>query len=149
MCKHPLSVVMAALVTLATGCVAQQGAGRSQRQQDVSPQMPVATGSMMNMMDQYMKRAQEMHQKMAAARTPEDRQKLTAENMKTMREGMVMMQQMMSGSMSMGSMDMGGQQPGQMQGGMMQQHQMMEKRMQMMQSMMQMMIDGMAQPMSH
>ena len=60
--------------------------------------------------DQQMKTMQEMHQKMMAAKTREERQALMAEHMKAMQGGMSMMCEMGSGGMGMqggaGSNDM-------------------------------------------
>ena len=98
-----------------------------------------ATPSSMAMMDKHMKAMQAMHDKMLAAKTPEDRQALMAEHMKLMQEGMAMMKQM-GGASGMSSMDTGkskGAAPAS------DRHQMMEKRMDMMESMMQMMMDRM------
>jgi hypothetical protein len=64
----------------------------------------------------------DMHEKMMNAKTPEERNKLRAEHMKAMQDGMAMM---------------GGMSPG----GMGARQQMMEKRMDMMQMMMKMMMD--------
>jgi hypothetical protein len=87
-------------------------------------------------MDKQMKAMQAMHEKMASAKTPEERQALMAEHMKMMQDGMGMMKQM--GGMS----GMGGMQGGKdMSGNMTDRQQMMEKRMEMMESMMQMMMD--------
>ena len=94
-----------------------------------SKAMSGKTGSGMARMDAQMKTMREMHDKMMAAKTPEDRNALMAEHMAAMKEGMTMMDGMSSG-------DMGG-----MKGGKPAHHQMMEKRMEMMQSMMQMMMD--------
>ena len=114
---------------------------------------PGQTGKMgamdMSKMDAQMKKMREMHEKMAAAKTPEDRNKLMAEHMKTMQDGMKMMEGMggagMSGKSGMDGMkgmgDMKGM-PG-MGGEMGAHHQMMDKRMAMMESMMQMMMDRM------
>ena len=89
-------------------------------------------------MDKHMKDMQVMHEKMASAKTPEERQALMAEHMKMMQDGMGMMKQM--GGMS----GMGGMQAGKGMGGnMADRQQMMEKRMDMMESMMQMMIERM------
>ena len=82
-------------------------------------------------MDAQMKSMREMHNKMMAAKTPEERSALMAEHMKTMKDGMTMMSGMSSGGMAG------------MQGDMSTRHQMMEKRMEMMESMMQMMMDRM------
>jgi uncharacterized protein Yka (UPF0111/DUF47 family) len=78
--------------------------------------------------EQQMKRMQDMHQKMAVAKTPEERAALMKEHMKAMHEGMAMM--------------------GQMRGGMSMSPEMMGKRMDMMEMMMQMMMDreGMKPP---
>ncbi len=91
----------------------------------------------MGKMDAQMKKMREMHEKMAAAKTPEERNKLMAEHMKTMQDGM----QMMSGMGGAGMGDMKGM-PN-MSGDMGAHHQMMDKRMAMMESMMQMMMDRM------
>ena len=95
---------------------------------------PAAMNERMAMMDSHMKAMREMHDKMARARTPEERNALMAEHMKLMQDGMAMMGGMGPGGMrGMGAMsaDGAGHQ------------QMMEKRMEMMQSMMQMMMDRM------
>ena len=85
----------------------------------------------MAMMDKHMKAMQAMHEKMASAKTPAEREVLMAEHMKLMQEGMSMM---------------GGMAPGKAPANAAARQQMMEKRMDMMQSMMQMMMDRM--PMS-
>ena len=103
--------------------------------------MPGKPNPAMARMDTQMKAMGEMHDKMMAAKTPEERNALMAEHKKTMQDGMVMMKGMSSGGMA-------GMQGG-MQGGMgmkkggasAMSHEMMEKRMDMMQSMMQMMMD--------
>ena len=80
-------------------------------------------------MDTRMKAMRDMHEKMMAAKTSEERDALMADHMKAMQEGMTMMNGMPARGMS-GT-----------KGGMAAQHQMMEKRMEMMQTMMQMMMD--------
>ena len=80
-------------------------------------------------MDAQMNTMQEMHEKMTAARTPEERSALMAEHTKTMQEGMAMMKDMSSGGMAG------------MKGDASARHQMMEKRMEMMEAMMQMTMD--------
>ena len=81
-------------------------------------------------MDAMMKSMQEMHDKMMAAKTPEERAKLMQEHMKLMQDGMAMMGQMRGGK---GGMGMGG--------GMSMGPEMMGKRMDMMEMMMKMMVD--------
>jgi hypothetical protein len=107
----------------------------------IKPPTATGAGDRMAMMDAHMKAMREMHDKMARARTPEERNALMTEHMKLMQEGMAMMNGMGSGGMG-GMMGMDG-----MQGGaatpadMATRQQMMEMRMEMMQSMMQMMMD--------
>ncbi|MES1978437.1 MAG: hypothetical protein V4451_10410 [Pseudomonadota bacterium] len=101
---------------------------------NTAPMMPMghtasngmAVPDRMAKMDAQMKSMQGMHEKMMNAKTPEERSKLMAEHMKTMRDGMAMMDGMSGASMG----DMKGMQ-------------MMEKRMDMMQGMMKMMMDRM------
>lgn len=103
------------------------------KQGPATPAMPPGRMAGMARMDEHMKAMQAMHEKMAAAGTPEARQALMAEHMKLMRDGMGMMK-------TMG----GGMQAGKgMSGSMAERQQMMEKRMDMMESMMQMMMDRM------
>ncbi len=83
-------------------------------------------------MDAQMKAMHEMHSKMMAAKTPAERDALTAEHMKIMQDGMTMMNGMSPGGM-------GG--PGATKGDMAARHQAMEARMEMMQATMQMMMD--------
>jgi len=117
---------------------------------NTAPSMPMGSASAQGMgtpgqnakmdmgkMDAQMKKMREMHEKMAAAKTPEERSKLMAEHMKTMQDGM----QMMSGMGGAGMGDMKGTPS--MSGDMGAHHQMMDKRMAMMESMMQMMMDRM------
>ena len=99
-------------------------------------------------MDARMRDMQAMHEKMMAARTPEERSALMAEHMKSMRDGMAMMDK--AGGMGMGmGMNMGMKKDGGAGGGMDMKkgggagmsHEMMEKRMDMMQQMMKMMME--------
>lgn len=90
-------------------------------------------------MEQQMQAMQSMHDRMRQAKTPGERRALMAEHMKTMRDGMGMMQKMRP-SGGMGSMAHGSQST-QMPCPMHERQQMLERRMDMMQSMMQMMMD--------
>jgi hypothetical protein len=94
-----------------------------------SKRIPVKASPDTARMDSQMKAMQEMHDKVMAAKTPEERAALMADHMKAMQDGMTMMNGMSPGGM------------GGMKGNMAEHHQMMEKRMQMMQAMMQMMMD--------
>ena len=91
-------------------------------------------------MDTQMRSMREMHNKMVAAKSPDERKALMAEHMKTMQDSMTMMNGMASGAMG-GMGGMKGEMKGDMKGHMSAHHQMMDKRMEMMQSMMQMMMD--------
>lgn len=75
-------------------------------------------------MDAQMKSMRKMHDKMMGAATPAERQALMAEHMKVMQDGMAMMGQMKNGA-----------------AGMPMTPEMMGKRMDMMEMMMQMMMD--------
>ena len=118
---------------------------------NTAPTMPMGNASASSMatpdnmarMDAQMKTMRDMHEKMMSAKTPEERNKLMADHMKSMQDGMAMMN-MMGGS---GMGGMGGMQGGKpMPGDLNQRQQMMEKRMDMMQSMMQMMMDRLPAP---
>jgi len=85
--------------------------------------------------DQQMAMIQEMHRKMAEARTPDERAALMKDHMKTMQDGMAMMGQMRSGTMGGGMRTGGGNAPMSMDPAM------MKRRMDMMESMMQMIMD--------
>lgn len=104
-----------------------------------TPAKPTGAGQKAEMakMDEHMKAMQAMHEKMIAAKTPEERQALMDEHMKLMQDGMGMMQQMGAGMQGMGGMQGGKGMPANMA----ERQQMMEKRMKMMESMMQMMLD--------
>jgi hypothetical protein len=86
----------------------------------------------MRKMDQQMMEMQKMHQQMMEAKTPEERNALMADHMKAMQGGMAMM-----GGMGDGKDEMKGRMPSDPAA----RQQMMEKRMDMMESMMQMMMD--------
>ncbi len=91
-------------------------------------------------MDTQMRSMREMHDKMVAAKSPDERKALMAEHMKTMQDSMTMMNGMAPGGMG----GMKGEMKGGMKGDMAAHHQMIDKRMEMMQSMMQMMMDRMS-----
>ena len=99
-----------------------------------SKSMPAKTTPEMARMAEQTKGMQEMHARMMAAKTPEDRNALMADHMKTMQEGMGMMQ-------GMGGMAGPKSPPTDMT----QRQTMMEQRMDMMQTMMEMMADRLPQ----
>ena len=80
-------------------------------------------------MNSQMMAMQAMHDKMMAAKTPAERDALTAEHMKVMQDSMTMMNGMSHGGMRGMNSDMAAR------------HQTMEARMEMMQATMQMMMD--------
>ena len=88
-------------------------------------------------MGDRMKPMREMRDKMAKAGTPEERQALMADHMKAMHDGM----QMMKGTGGMGGMGMADAKG--MHAEMARRHQMMEGRMDMMQTMLEMMMQRM------
>ena len=96
----------------------------SQSPADTAPAKAAATAPAQ--MDMQMKSMREMHDKMKAAKTPEERQALMGDHMKAMQGGMAMMGRM-KGADGKGGMAMG--------------HEMMARRMEMMETMMQMMLD--------
>ena len=101
----------------------------------------MAMGSPMGQMDEYIKKMQALHDKMMSAGTPEERQKVMDEQRKEMQSGMAMMNQMMPGGGMMGNMGGGMMgQKGKPADATSQMH-MMQKRMDMMQMMMQTMMD--------
>ena len=102
-----------------------------------APSKAVAKESM-DKMDKQMMAMQEMHEKMMSAKTPEERSALMADHMKAMQGGM----SMMGGMGAEGKGKMTGRMPSDPAG----RQQMMEKRMDMMESMMQMMMDRMPAP---
>ena len=117
-------------------------AGQFSAQPSASTVTP-AGAEKMAAMDSKMKAMSAMHEKMMNAKTPEEKKALMAEHMKSMQDGMAMMSTMGGAGMA-GMADMKGPKP--MPGNMGEHHQMMEKRMEMMTVMMQMMMDQMHMP---
>jgi len=129
-------------VALLAGCSSMPGSA-SKEAEEHAAHHPEGTAAAPAGYDQQMKMMQEMHQKMAAAKTPEERAALMKAHMKTMHDGMGMMGQMNGGMM--GDKGMEGS-----KGGMPMDPAMMKRRMDMMEMMMQMMMDreGMKAPAS-
>lgn len=99
--------------------------------------MPDKTTPEMAQMANQMKAMQEMHNKMMAAKTPEERNALMADHMKSMQDGMGMMK----GMGGIGAMSGPKASPADMA----QRQAQMEQRMDMMQTMMEMMADRLPQ----
>ena len=133
-------LLLAAATVLSTGAIAQSsstapasppsGAAASKAQRPAAK----STAPTASQWNKQMKAMEEMHAKMLAAKTPEERQALMADHMRVMRDGMAMMGQVGSGK---GGAAMDGMGMGAMHGN----HDMMSRRMDMMQLMMQMMMD--------
>ena len=98
-------------------------------------------GAQMGQMDEHMATMQTLHEKMASAATPEVRQRVMEDQRQEMQRGMTMMHDMHQGAMPMAGAGMG--KSGQMgkPADPKIQMQMMEKRIDMMQMMMQSMMD--------
>lgn len=104
------------------------------------PGAATATSNRMAMMNTHMKAMCDIHAKFKRARTPAQREALMAEHMKLMREGMAM-HDGSQGMHGMQGMHSGDAAPGGMAAGMAAHRDMMEKRMETMQSMMQTILD--------
>jgi hypothetical protein len=103
----------------------------------------------MGQMDAHMERMQQLHLKLNNATTPEERQKLMADQRLGMHQGMAMMQAMPHDGSTMSGVDAGMKgHPGKPVDQKVQM-QMMERRMDMMQSMMQTMLDQQSAPVSN
>ncbi|MEO6743513.1 MAG: hypothetical protein ABIN08_03410 [Caldimonas sp.] len=128
-------LVLAAAAVLATGALAQADKDHAAHHPPGAPAPASAAPKAPTrvQMDMQMKAMRDMHDKMMAAKTAEERQALMAEHMKTMHDGMAMMGQMKGAMGGKGS-------PG-MDGGMATSPEVMGKRMDMMETMMQMMMD--------
>jgi hypothetical protein len=130
-------------LTLLAGCSAMPGSSSKEAAEHPSHHPPgaVAATPAPAGYDQQMKMMQDMHRKMAEAKTPDERAALMKDHMKTMQDGMAMMGQMRGAPMSGAGMGEGRTQ-------MPMDPATMTRRMDMMESMMQMMMDrdGMKQP---
>jgi hypothetical protein len=135
-------LVLAVAAVLATGARAQSekdhavhhpegasapAAAAARAPANSTPKAALKSAAAPAQMDVQMKSMQEMHGKMMAAKTPEERQALMADHMKAMQGGMAMTGQMKTPDAKGGGMSMSPE--------------MMGKRMDMMEMMMQMMMD--------
>jgi hypothetical protein len=91
--------------------------------------------------DEQLKTMQDMHQKMQAAKTSEERAALMQDHMKAMQDGMSMMGQMKKGMSTDGMPKDGAKRPSMMMGTTASGRDIMERRMSMMEMSMQMMMD--------
>lgn len=142
------SILSVVLVTSAIGAWAQTGAEHTQHHPN-TPEAGQSSAKNANSMTKSAKaekvagmqsKMKEMHEKMMNAKSPDERKALMTEHMNTMKDGMAMMSMM-------GDSDMTGAQGKKPRAGSVAERQkMMEMRMGMMESMMQMMMDQMPQP---
>jgi len=100
-----------------------------------------ANSAHMGQMDAHMKRMQELHVKLTDAKTPEERQKLMDEQRREMHQGMATMQAMPHDGSTIGGAGAGMKGPAGKPVDQKMQMQLMERRMNMMQAMMQTMLD--------
>jgi hypothetical protein len=142
---NPMRTLSIALLTTALAFGAN--AASSQESKDApkpDAQTMCCTDSKAQMakMDEHMKRMQALHEKMASATTPEARQTLMIDQRREMQQAMAVMHEMPHGGTMMGGTGMAGQKTKPVDPKT--QMQMMEKRMDMMQMMMQTMLDQQA-----
>ena len=148
--KHSLAIAVGTVALLAAGMPLAQNMKAPASTPNAaavpsgsSMKMDAPMGQMDHMaqMDEHMKKMQALHERMASAATPEERQKVMDEQRQEMQGAMAAMTPMMQGGGMMGGMGgaMAGQKgkPADMPAHM----QMMQKRMDMMQMMMQTMMD--------
>lgn len=132
------------------------GKAQAEKSAPARPAAAVSAQKIQKMRDNVKKMPSQLD-RIARAKTDEERQKALAEHMQTMHENMEMMHEMMGGMMDCpmmgeGMMDKGdmGMMGGRQAGAMMERMQQMEKRMDMMQMMMEQMMHGsgaMSEPM--
>ena len=142
---RPLSLALALFAVAAPSWAAQHDQHKAHHPAGsasaaAAKPMPGKTTPEMARMANQKKAMQEMHDKMMAAKTPEERSALMAEHMKTMQDGMDMMKGM-GGMGGMGGMAGSKSPPSSMT----ERQTRMEQRMDMMQTMMEMMVDRLPQ----
>ena len=142
--KKSLAIAVGATLALAAGIsLAQDAKAPASNPNATATQSASSTNlsSQMGQMDEHMKKMQALHDKMTSATTPAERQKVMDEQRQEMHASMAMMNPMMHGGAKTGGMGAGmmGQKGEPADAGA--QMQMMQKRMDMMQMMMQTMMD--------
>ena len=138
--KNSIAVAVSTALLLATGAPLAQDTKAPAPPTTLQTGSPTSMSGHMGDTDAHMKQMQGLHEKMMNAKTPAERQTVMEEQRKSMQAGMGMMHQMPGGDMMGG---MGGSMMAQKgkPADMTTQMQMMQKRMDMMQMMMQSMID--------
>ena len=136
-----VALAVASTSSLATNHEPDHSAHHPQAPAAVAPAPDMDAKVQPQAMQKQMQAMKAMHEKMMNAKTPEERSALMAEHMQTMRDGMGMMQKM---GQSSGMGGMGAPKGGKaMACDIHESHRMMGMRMEMMESMMQMMMDRM------
>lgn len=97
---------IALIAALLAGCSSMPGSASRPADAHTAHHPPSSAQAGDANVDRHMKMMQEMHQKMAAAKTPEERAALMKEHMKAMHEGMAMMGGMRGEGMMSRRMDM-------------------------------------------
>lgn len=142
--KRSFAIAVGAVALLAAGVpLAQDPEAPASESSATTAQAGASMGmsSQMGQMDEHMKNMQALHDKMMSATTPEERQKAMEEQRKEMQSGMAMMNQMMPGGAMTGDMGRGMMGPQGEPADVNAKMQMMQKRMDVMQIMMQTMMD--------
>jgi hypothetical protein len=129
--KTPILISAIAAVGLLAACSTPAPVVSAQEQSaPAKPAMSMDMDKQMSQMQEKMKAMQVQMDKIRKTTDPKERQRLMQEHMQSMQENMKAMRDMG------GPMMMGGKKGGMMEGDMMQRHGMMEKHMDMMQTMM-------------
>jgi hypothetical protein len=145
----PMKTIPTALLALTVLLSAGGASGQvAQATPTVVPaaQSTSANSAHMDQMDAHMKRMQELHVKLTEAKTPEERQKLMDEQRRQMHQGMAMMQGMSHDGSTMSGAGAGMKGHAGKPADQKVEMEMMERRMDMMQVMMQTMLDQQSAP---
>ncbi len=128
------ALAIGTIVLLLTGGLYAATAAGADEHAAHYPAGPASSASAPADFDRQMRTMNELHQKMLAAKTPDERESLMKEHMKAMQDGMGMMGQMHGGMM-------GGKEMEARKDAMPMSPEMMKRRMDMMEMMMQLMVD--------
>src|ERR1035437_6070698 len=141
--KFPMKISML-VATLVTCALSAPNVSAQEKLAPTKPAISMAMDKKIPQMQENMKKMQQQMEKVQATSEPTERQKLMQEHMQTMWEHMKAMRglggPMMIGSGQDSAMMMGGKKGGMIPSDMMKRDEMMEKRMDMMQMMMEQMI---------
>jgi hypothetical protein len=135
------TTLLTVAAVFAVGVAAAQDRQVTAAMPDAQAMCCMEPSAQMSQMDGHMKTMQALHEQMASATTPEDRQRLKDDQRREMQQCMAMMQAMPHGGSMMGGAGMGTMGQKGKPADQKTQMQMMEKRMDMMHTMMQAMMD--------